>query len=51
MDLLQWFMNLLINVAGSCIIVSNKELVEELQKPIIIKFNKPKIHSPFIDII
>ena len=30
-------------------IISNKELAEELQKPIIRKFNKRKLHSPFID--
>ena len=29
--------------------ISNKELAEELQKPIIRKFNKRKVHSPFID--
>ena len=28
---------------------SNKELVKELHKPIIRKFNKRKVHSPFID--
>ena len=30
-------------------IISNKELVEELHKSIIRKFNKRKVHSPFID--
>ena len=30
-------------------IASNKESVEELLKPIIRKFNKRKVHSPFID--
>ena len=29
--------------------VSNKELAEELHKPIIRKFNKRKVHPPFID--
>ena len=29
--------------------ISNKELAEELHKPIIRKFNKRKVHSPFID--
>ena len=29
--------------------ISNKELAEELHKLIIIKFNKRKVHSPFID--
>ena len=28
---------------------SNKELAKELHKPIIRKFNKRKVHSPFID--
>ena len=38
--------------SGSCIIkenMSNKELAEELHKPIIRKFKKRKLHSPFID--
>ena len=30
-------------------IISNKELGEELHKPIIKKFNKRKVNSPFID--
>ena len=29
--------------------ISNKEFAEELQKQIIWKFNKRKVHSPFID--
>ena len=29
-------------------IISNKELAEELHKPIITKFNERKVHSPFI---
>ena len=29
--------------------IPNKELAEELHKPIIIKFNKRKVHSPFIE--
>ena len=29
--------------------VSNKELAEELRKPIIRKFNQRKVHSPFTD--
>ena len=29
--------------------ISNKELAEELHKPIIRNFNKRKLHSPFID--
>ena len=31
--------------------ISNKELAEELHKPIIRKFKKRKVHSPFIDSI
>ena len=30
-------------------IISNKELAEELHKPIIRKFKKIKVHSSFID--
>ena len=29
--------------------ISNKELAEELHKPIIRNFHKRKVHSPFID--
>ena len=29
--------------------ISNKELAEQLHKPIIRNFNKRKVHSPFID--
>ena len=29
-------------------IIFNKDLAEELQKPIIRKFDKRKVHSPFI---
>ena len=29
--------------------IPNKELAEELHKPIIRKFNNAKVHSPFID--
>ena len=51
--MLQWFINVLIKeTTGSSIINaknSNKELAEELQKPITRKFNKRKVHSPFID--
>ena len=31
------------------VVVSDKELAEELYKPIIRKFEKRKVHSPFID--
>ena len=30
-------------------ITSNKELADELHKPIITKFNNRKVHSPFIN--
>ena len=30
-------------------IISNKELAEELHEPIIRKFEKRKVHSPFVD--
>ena len=30
-------------------VISNKELAEELHKPIISKFEKRKVHSSFID--
>ena len=30
-------------------IISNKELAEELHKPIIRKFDNRKVHSPFTD--
>ena len=53
MDLLQWSINFLIkNLLISGIkneIISNKELAEELHKPIITKFKKRKVHSTFID--
>ena len=29
--------------------ISNKELAKELHKPVIRKFNKRKVHSPFVD--
>ena len=51
--LVQCFINVLIKkTSGSGIKnenISNKELAEELHKPITWKFNKRKIHSPFID--
>ena len=50
---LQWFKNLLIKKTSGGGIknesISNKELAEELHKPIIRNFNKRKVHSPFID--
>ena len=49
-DLLQWFIYFLIRkTSGSGIKnISNNKLAEKLQKPIIAKFNKRKVHSPFI---
>ena len=53
MDLPQWFINFLKKgTSGSGIKnrnISNKELAEELHKPIIRRFSKRKVHSPFID--
>ena len=48
-ELLQWFIIFFIK-EPSCItvkneIISNKELAEELDKPIIKKFHKGKVHS------
>ena len=52
-DLLQWVMNFSMKkISGSGIKnknISNKELVEELHKPIIRNFNKRKVHSSFMD--
>ena len=52
-DLLQWFINFLIKVTSVGAIkneiMANKELTEELHKPIIRKFEKRKVHSCFID--
>ena len=51
--MLQWFLNVLIKkTSGSSVRNeknSNKQLAEESQKTIIRKFNKRKVHSPFID--
>ena len=51
--LFQWFINFLIKKTSDSGIknenISNKELGEELLKPIIRKFNKRKVNSPFID--
>ena len=52
-DLLQWFINFLVKkTSGSGIKnknISNRELAEELHKPFIRKFDKRKVHSPFLD--
>ena len=50
--MLQWFINFDKKTSSSGIKnenISNKELVEELHKPIIRKFNKRRVHSPFTD--
>ena len=59
--LLQWFTNVLIKKTSEGVAtfanksdiknknVSNKELAEELHKPIIRKFEKRKVHSHFKD--
>ena len=53
MDLLQWFINLLIKKLLVVVLknekFSNKELVKELHKPVIRNLNKRKVQSPFID--
>ena len=53
LDLLQWFINFSIkkNSGGTFKneVISNKELAEELHKPIIRNFEKRKVHSSFID--
>ena len=51
MDLLQWFINVLIKkTTGRGIkILPNKELAEELHTSIVTNFHKRKKHSPFIE--
>ena len=52
MDINKAFLQWSINTSRATVInenISNKELEEESQKPIIIRFNKRKVHSPFID--
>ena len=53
MDLLQWFIIFFDKKTSRETvkneIVSNKELAEELHKPIIKKYEKRKVDSPFID--
>ena len=52
-DLLQWFINVLIKKTSGGTIkngyILNKELSEELHKPIIRNFKKRKLHASFID--
>ena len=48
--LLQWSIHFLIkNASIKNENISNKELAEELNKPITTKLEKRKVHSPFID--
>ena len=48
--LLQWFFDKKTSSSGTKNEnISNKELAEELPKPIIRKFKKRKVHSRFID--
>ena len=50
---LKWFISFLIKKTSGSVIknenISDKELPEELHKPIIGKFKKRKVYSPFID--
>ena len=52
-DLLQWFTNFFIKETSGGTVknenIFNKELAEELHKPIIRKFEERKAHSPLID--
>ena len=52
-DLLQWSINFFDKKSSGSGMkndnITNKELAEELHKPIIRKFNKRKVHLPFID--
>ena len=48
LDLLQWFISFLIELAELSKLVHQK-LTEELHKPIIKKFKKRKVHSTFKD--
>ena len=51
--LLQWFINFLIKKASDGAVknkvMPNKELPEELLKPVIRKFEKRKVHSSFVE--
>ena len=52
-DFFQWFINFLIKKTSGSVIknenIPNIKLSEELNKPIIRKFDKRKAHSSFID--
>ena len=53
MDWLQWSIKFLLRKTSASSIknqsVSSKELAEELHKPVTRRFNKRKIHYPFVD--
>ena len=51
MELLQWLINFWARklLVEQLRVISNKELANELHKPIIRKFEKRKVRSPFID--
>ena len=51
-DFLQWFIFFDKKTSGGTVkkrIISNKDLAEKLQTPIMRKFEKRKVQSPFID--
>ena len=51
MELLQWLINFWVRklLVEQLRVISNKELANELHKPIVRKFEKRKVRSPFID--
>ena len=53
MDVLIWFIKFSIKNTSGCAVksktMSNQQLAEEFQKPVIRKFKKRKVHSSFID--
>ena len=54
-DLLKWFIDFLIKKTSGGRVknenIFNKELADDLHKPIISKINKTKVHSPFIEYV
>ena len=46
---MQWFINFLIKRLLVVLLKPNQQLAEELHKPIIRKFEKRELHSPFKD--
>ena len=47
--LLQWFIHFLIKKTSDLLTMLDQQLAEELNKSIIRKFEKRKVHSPFVD--